>query len=762
MSESKLAPLHVMLLVDLLGVMGGAEQQLYLLSRELRKRGHRITVCCLRGGELSREMSREGFHVIELGVARIYGFDGFKALFRLVRYTRREKVDALITYHESSDYMGICLALLARVPVVSSRRDMGFKLKSRHVWIYRLINLWFDHVITVSGAVMRKMMEQQWLRRGHVTVVPNGVELLPVSRASEGQDDPFGVEPGCLNVCNLANIRPIKGQMDLVESAGKVMRNFKNARFYLVGKRNPDDPYCGAVERRVRDVGAEAVVKLTDELPRSEVHSFLGAMDICVCSSLSEGMSNAILEAMSAGKPVVATAVGGNPELVEDGKTGYLVPPGDSDAMAAALGRLLTDRDLARRMGACGRARVEGKFGIAGMVDHYEDILQYVHLRRVVLKGGVFRKRLANAFASTRPWIRTLVASVVYRSGLEFACRRLKRMFRLGRVGILCLHDVSERAYDRTSYAVYMPPEAFFEFLEFLQEQYEIVSLEKAIHLMKEGRRVREDVFAITFDDCYKGWVNHVLPECRRRGIPYTIFVTTGPLGSGQPLAYDILVELAEKTWRKVADLSPWGMETLLLETQDDIKCLVETIDTYFIGKTKEVRDRVLVEMSEYFGVPLDAGHLQRSVLNWDDLRELSRNGVTIGAHSVHHTCLPEMETGEVKREICESKRMLQEGLGRTVQFFAYPYGLVGPRPESLTRIVADAGYVNAFTLNVGNRREFRPFEVDRRGVSRGMFLTPNGKFHESLLATELCGLGDILFRRFSFLKKTRRSVPYS
>jgi len=762
MNESKLGPLHVMLLVDLLGVMGGAEQQLYLLSRELRKRGHRITVCCLRGGELSRKMNREGFHVLELGVTRIYGLGGLKALFCLVRFLRKEKVDALITYHESSDYMGISLALLAGVPIVSSRRDMGFKLKPRHVWIYRLINLWFDHVVTVSDAVRQTMMEKQWLRRRHVTVVPNGVELLPLSHSSEKRDAPVGVESGCLNVCNLANIRPVKGQLDLVESAAEVMEHFPNVRFYLVGKRHPDDPYCEVVERRVREVGAEAIVRLTDELPRREVPSFLNAMDICVCSSLSEGMSNAILEAMSAGKPVVATAVGGNPELVEEGKTGYLVPPSDPTAMAKALRKLLTDRELARRMGASGRARVEGEFGIASMVDHYEDILQYVHHRRAVRKWGLLKKRVAHGLAATRPWIRTVVASVVYRSGLEYVCRWLKRVFRRGRVAILCLHDVSNRAEDRPGYAVYMPPESFFSFVEFLESQYEIVELEKAVRLMKEGRRLREDVFAITFDDCYKGWVEHVLPECRGKGIPFTVFVTTAPLENGQPLAYDLMVELGEKTWRKVADLSPWGMEILLLEKQDDIKCLVETINAYFTDKTKEHRDRILAEMSEYFGVPLDADALHRSVLNWDDVREMSRQGVTIGAHSVDHTCLPEMDTSECTREICESKRVLQEKSEATVRFFAYPYGLVGSRVERLTEIVAEAGYVNAFTLNAGNGGGFRPFEVDRRGVSRGMFLTPSGRFHKSLLATELCGLGDILFRRFSFKKKPRRSAQYS
>ena len=762
MREARLVPLHVMLLVDLLGVMGGAERQLYLLARELKRRGHRITVCCLKGGDLAGKMSREGFHVIELGVTRIYGLKGLKALFRLVRFVHAEKVDALITYHESSDYLGVCLALLGRVPVVSSRRDMGFKLKSRHVWIYRLINLWFDHVITVSDAVRRKMIEQQWLRPRHVTVVPNGVEPLPADLSSQRGDTAFHLEPGSLNVCNLANIRPIKGQMELVESAAIVRRHFPNVRFYLVGKNASGDPYCEAVKRRVRDTGAEGVVKLTGELPRSDVPSFLAAMDVCVCSSLSEGMSNAILEAMSAGKPVVATAVGGNPELVEDGTTGYLVPPGDADAMADALGKLLADPEEARRMGACGRARVEREFGIVKMVDRYEDILQYVHLKRSAWKGAILKKRLARALAAGRPWVRVVVAFVVHRIGLEFAYRWVKRTFGLGHVGILCLHDVSERAYSRPGYAVYMPPEPFVRFLEFLDGRYRIVSLEEATRLLQEGRRLREDVFALTFDDCYKGWVNHVLPECQRRGIPYTVFVTTGPLASGEPLAYDILVELAEKTWRRVADLSPWGLGIFLRESEDDIQSLVETVNGYFKGKTKGERDRMLADLSAYFDVPLDSGDPKQWVLTWEDARKMRRHGVTVGAHSVHHMCLPVMETSECTREVRESKRMLEEELGTTVRFFAYPYGLVGPRPERLTGIVAEAGYVNAFTLNAGNSDGFRPFEVDRRGVSRGMFLAPNGKFHTSLLATELSGLGDILFRKFFFLKKAPGNTPYS
>jgi glycosyltransferase involved in cell wall biosynthesis len=118
------------------------------------------------------------------------------------------------------------------------------------------------------------------------------------------------------------------------------------------------------------------------EIAPSHTPSLLASMDISVLPSLSEGMSNTLLESMSAGKPVVATSVGGNPELVEDGKTGYLVPPGDPHSMAEALLRLLVSPELRREMGLRAKYRAESLFSVTKMVERYDNLLQDVCLKQ--------------------------------------------------------------------------------------------------------------------------------------------------------------------------------------------------------------------------------------------------------------------------------------------------------------------------------------------------------------------------------------------
>ena len=378
--------LKLMFLIDLLGKMGGAERSLYLLAKGLEKLGHRAIICCLQGGELVKEMRQKGFRIHDLDTKKIYNFKGLKTLLRLVRLARQERVSVIISYHESSDFLGLFLSFLTRVPIVSSRRDMGFSLKPRHIWAYRLANRFFDHIATVSSAVKEMVTKSQWSRPSDITVIQNGVDSFITGDVPlEGMN---GVESddGCFNICCLANIRRIKGLEYFLDAAGLVVNRFPSARFFIVGNYNIDEAYYVDLKRRVRDLGLEKVVKFTGELIPSHVPSLLASMDISVSSSLSEGMSNALLESMLAGKPVVATAVGGNVELVHDGKTGYLVPPSDPQSIAEALLKLLENPKLCRAMGENGRSRVKSEYSAGGMVERYEDLLQYVYLKRKIGK----------------------------------------------------------------------------------------------------------------------------------------------------------------------------------------------------------------------------------------------------------------------------------------------------------------------------------------------------------------------------------------
>ena len=375
-----------MFLTDFLKHMGGAERNLYVLARGLRDRGHKVIICCLQGGALSKKMQHEGFYVEELNLTKIYDFRGLKALLRMSKIATQERVSVIISYHDSSDYLGLLIAILARVPIVSSRRDMGFKLKPRHIRLYRLINRFFDQIATVSSAVKQVVVQTQWAKPSNIMVIPNGVDSFPNSDGSLAKLSGIEFDAGCLNICCLANIRSIKGQKDLIDAAGLVMRRFPSARFFLAGKCDVDKSYYADVQRRVRELGLVRVVKFTGEIAPSHVPSVLASMDISVLSSLSEGMSNTLLESMSAGKPVVATAVGGNPELVEDGKTGYLVPPGDPHSMAEALLRLLANPELRHEMGLRGKSRAESQFNVTMMVERYEDLFQSVCVRKKLVR----------------------------------------------------------------------------------------------------------------------------------------------------------------------------------------------------------------------------------------------------------------------------------------------------------------------------------------------------------------------------------------
>jgi peptidoglycan/xylan/chitin deacetylase (PgdA/CDA1 family) len=294
-----------------------------------------------------------------------------------------------------------------------------------------------------------------------------------------------------------------------------------------------------------------------------------------------------------------------------------------------------------------------------------------------------------------------------------------------------------------------------------LVNNYHVVSLEEAIRLLETGQSLRDDIFALTFDDCYKGWINYVLPECQRLEIPYAIFVATGPVDSGRPLFYDGLIFLAENTWRKVIDLSAWGLGVFLLDTSNSTARFVENVHEYWRGKSVKDRNLFFQELSEYLEISLNFEKFNDIILDWDDVREMDTHGVTIGAHSVSHICLRDLPEAECFAEIKQSKQRLEEELGHSVIFFAYPYGAHDYYERDTIRIVAAAGFRYAFTLDldVSDSNQLLPFEIGRRGVSRGMFTDPDGDFHEPLLATELCGLGDLFFLRI-FMRRRRLETP--
>lgn len=281
---------------------------------------------------------------------------------RLAREVARRRFHLVATYMGDASLVGPVLGRLAGVPVVIGRRDLGFWHTPRMTALLRRAGRIADGWVANANAVRDHVVEDEHAAPGDVAVVPNGQAFAGLDGPRRpGVREALGIPADATVVILLANLKGLKRQGDLVEAAGRLATRFPSLHVLLVGSGPSDDLRAAAARHGLAS-------RLTVH------HAQGGALDLVreaavgVLCSETEGLSNAVLEYMACGVPVVATKVGGTPELVLDGETGLLYPPGDVEALVRALATLLADEPRRVRMGAAGRARFHERFGLPRMV----------------------------------------------------------------------------------------------------------------------------------------------------------------------------------------------------------------------------------------------------------------------------------------------------------------------------------------------------------------------------------------------------------
>ena len=327
--------------------------------------------CLRRGGSVADALREQGVEVDELGIESIYAPKAWIALYRLAARLRRRRTQIVHTYLVSSNIFGSVAARLARVPVkITSRRDTGFSRNWRLRLVEEtLVNPFVSCVTAVSSAAAEAALSERGLSADRLVTIPNGIDVRrwkPKGQLRDSARARWGIGRDTPALGMIGSLSPVKGHRDLLRAFRSVLGEHAEARLFLVG----DGVLREELERLAAELGITSRVVFTGV--RSDIGPILAMLDISVLSSLTEGLSNAILESMAMARPVVATAVGGNLGVVEDGVTGLLVPPGDSEALGHAVVRLLNDPPLARSMGEAGRRRVEKHFGLDRMVAGYE------------------------------------------------------------------------------------------------------------------------------------------------------------------------------------------------------------------------------------------------------------------------------------------------------------------------------------------------------------------------------------------------------
>ena len=293
------------------------------------------------------------------------GWWSWSCLWKLYRYLRAFRPQVAHTWLFTADLYGRLAARLAGVPVVVSSVRSVETWKKRH---YIVVDWMLQHltdIITVNAEAIRPMLEQRdRIHPEKIKTIYNGVDLdLFACQSINGTArTAFGLGADPV-VGILGRLMPEKDHRTFLRAAALVARERPAARFLIVG----DGPLRETLREEARRLAIEDRVTFAGF--RHDRAVAIQAIDVVVLSSIYEGCANAILEAMAMAKPVVATDVGGNGELVVHGRTGLLVPGQDPDAMARAIVSLLRDPDRARAMGRSGRERVEHRFTIERMVE---------------------------------------------------------------------------------------------------------------------------------------------------------------------------------------------------------------------------------------------------------------------------------------------------------------------------------------------------------------------------------------------------------
>ncbi|MFA6147325.1 MAG: glycosyltransferase [bacterium] len=378
-SPGRTRPLNIVYLLPNLEAGGTERHVLHLVRRMDPARFHLSLVTVAGGGSLHGAFA-ERIPVTVMGdPARGRRFrkgylEQLLTLVALTRLLRERTPDILHAYLPAANVLGPIAARLAGVRrIIVSKRALA-NYKTDYPMLARIEpvgNRLADVILVNSDAVRRDVerTERHW--EGKLRKIYNGV--APIEPWTPGSAMAFrrreGIPSDAIVAACVSNFYPYKGHEELVEAAARVVPAFPNVIFLLVGR---DSGTMEATKARVRERGIEGAVRFAGG--RTDVPDLLRASDLFVHPSREEGFSNAILEAMAAGLPVVACDVGGNPEAVVDGETGRLVPPRDPERFAGAMVELIADESKRTSFGEAGLRRADGRFSIDRMVGEMESL----------------------------------------------------------------------------------------------------------------------------------------------------------------------------------------------------------------------------------------------------------------------------------------------------------------------------------------------------------------------------------------------------
>lgn len=358
--------LHVMTRLP----VGGVEHQLLNVIRHYDRSAISPLVCSLSDkGLIGAEIEAMGVEVIELGLLG-HTFK-WSIASELARILKERGIHIVRTHQYHANLYGRLAAILAHTPciVASVHNQYTQDRKPHRRFLNHMLSTHTDALIAVSDAVKSDIVHFDRIAPERVTVIPNGVDTDVFSAADRARTRrSLGLSDDVQVIGSVGRLTDQKGHVHLIEALASIKDSHPNVRALIVG----EGPLRDALEASAVELGVHDRVMFAGM--RRDIPELLAAMDLYVMPSLWEGMSNALIEAMAAGKPMAVSAIPSFSIMLRDGHDALLVPPKDPCALADALKRLLSDNDLAQRLGSMAKEKAQAEYSIKATVARYTNL----------------------------------------------------------------------------------------------------------------------------------------------------------------------------------------------------------------------------------------------------------------------------------------------------------------------------------------------------------------------------------------------------
>lgn len=366
--------IKILYIIDYFHRTGGTERHLAQLVQHLPRDGFdcEILVFDLGQNVLIDEARAAGISVVHLPVAREYTPLALLRAWQLFKLIRKRRVDIVQTFHQKADTFGAVIAKLAGARhIVSSKRDIAHLKKRHHFFLNRRLGFLFDRVIVVADAVGDVVTAKERVDRSLLLRIYNGVDTrkyIPATKDEAAHEKArLGFAADDFVVGMVAGFRPEKNHDVFFEGALMAMRTIPSLKILAVGS----GPLLQKFRERYQDESMRSRIRFTGDV--TDVARHIRAMDIgCLIPGGNEGFSNAVLEKMAMGLPMIVSDVGGNAEAVVDGQNGFVIAPGDANGLCDALVNLYVNPEHRLLMGRKSRQIVEEKFSLVRMCNEHE------------------------------------------------------------------------------------------------------------------------------------------------------------------------------------------------------------------------------------------------------------------------------------------------------------------------------------------------------------------------------------------------------